>query len=87
MYDRYELPMMVVENGLGAIDKIDVDGKIHDDYRTQYLKEHIEAMDRAIQNGVDLRGYTTWGCQREQVKCQNVTGSFMLIVMIKAMER
>ena len=62
MYDRYELPMMVVENGLGAIDKIDVDGKIHDDYRIQYLKEHIEAMGRAIQNGVDLRGYTTWGC-------------------------
>lgn len=62
MYDRYELSMMVVENGLGAIDKIDADGKIHDDYRIQYLKEHIEAMDRAIQNGVDLRGYTTWGC-------------------------
>lgn len=61
MYDRYELPMMVVENGLGAKDKIE-DGKIHDEYRIDYLRQHIEAMDKAIANGVDVLAYTTWGC-------------------------
>lgn len=48
MYDRYDIPIMVVENGLGAVDKIDSDGKIHDDYRIDYLKQHIEAMQKAI---------------------------------------
>ncbi|CDI57924.1 Phospho-beta-galactosidase II [Lactobacillus helveticus CIRM-BIA 951] len=62
MYDRYELPLMVVENGLGAVDKISDDGKIHDDYRIDYLRMHIEAMNRAIEDGVDVRAYTTWGC-------------------------
>lgn len=61
IYDRYELPLMVVENGLGAVDKLE-DGAVHDDYRIDYLRQHIEAMDKAIGNGVDLRGYTTWGC-------------------------
>ena len=62
MYDRYDIPMMVVENGLGAVDKISDDGKIHDNYRIDYLRMHIEAMERAIDDGVDLIGYTTWGC-------------------------
>ncbi|MGQ5708872.1 glycoside hydrolase family 1 protein [Lactobacillus sp. PSON] len=62
MYDRYDLPMMVVENGLGAVDKISDDGKIHDDYRIDYLARHIEAMRKAVDDGVDLIGYTTWGC-------------------------
>lgn len=48
MDDRYDIPIMVVENGLGAVDKIDSDGKIHDDYRIDYLKQHIEAMQKAI---------------------------------------
>lgn len=61
MYDRYRLPLMVVENGLGAVDKLE-DGKIHDPYRIDYLRQHIEAMKKAIADGVDLRGYTTWGC-------------------------
>ena len=61
MYDRYELPIMVVENGLGAVDKLE-DGKIHDSYRIDYLRQHIQAMAKAVENGVDLRGYTTWGC-------------------------
>lgn len=61
IYDRYELPLMVVENGLGAVDKLE-DGKVHDPYRIEYMKEHIKAMDKAIENGVDLRGYTSWGC-------------------------
>lgn len=63
IYSRYELPMMVVENGLGAIDEIAEDGKIHDEYRIQYYREHIEAMRKAIdEDGVDLIGYTPWGC-------------------------
>ena len=62
IYDRYEKPMIIVENGLGAIDKIEEDGSIHDSYRVDYYRHHIKAMERAIYNGVDLIGYTTWGC-------------------------
>ena len=54
--------MMVVENGLGAVDKMEEDGSIHDPYRIEYLREHIKAMAEAIEDGVDLRGYTPWGC-------------------------
>lgn len=62
LYDRYGLPMMIVENGLGAVDQVEEDGSIHDDYRINYLKQHIQAMARAMQNGVELIGYTVWGC-------------------------
>ena len=62
IYDRYQLPIMVVENGLGAYDTVEEDGSIHDPFRIEYYRLHIEAMDRAIENGVDLIGYTTWGC-------------------------
>ena len=51
-----------MENGLGAKDVIEEDGSIHDDYRIAYLREHIKAMDEAIEDGVELMGYTTWGC-------------------------
>jgi len=61
VYDRYKRPLMVVENGLGAIDKVEEDGSIHDDYRIDYLRGHIAAMIRAIDNGVDCDAYTTWG--------------------------
>lgn len=62
IYSRYEIPLMVVENGLGAMDTLEVDGSIHDSYRIDYLREHIEAMREAVQDGVDLMGYTPWGC-------------------------
>lgn len=62
LYDRYQLPMMVVENGLGQSDCLEQDGTIHDPYRINYLRQHIEAMGEAIADGVDLRGYTPWGC-------------------------
>ena len=62
IYDRYEIPIMVVENGLGAYDKIEEDGSINDDYRIDYLRKHIEQMGEAIQDGVDLIGFTPWGC-------------------------
>ena len=62
IYDRYHIPLMVVENGLGAYDKKDADGKIHDSYRIDYLRAHIEQMAEAVKDGVDLMGYTPWGC-------------------------
>ena len=62
IYARYGLPMMVVENGLGAYDKIEADGTIHDDYRIDYLRQHIQQMREAVLDGVDLMGYTPWGC-------------------------
>lgn len=62
IYARYQIPMMVVENGLGAKDVIDEDGKIHDSYRIDYLRKHIAEMKEAVKDGVDLIGYTPWGC-------------------------
>lgn len=60
LYDRYNLPLMIVENGMGAVDKIE-DGKIHDTYRMAYFTEHFKQMKEAIDEGVDLIGYTSWG--------------------------
>lgn len=62
LYDRYQLPLMVVENGLGAVDEVSGNGEIHDDYRIDYLRRHIIAMDEAIEDGISLMGYTMWGC-------------------------
>lgn len=62
LYARYQLPIMVVENGLGAYDKMEADGSIHDPYRIEYLKKHIQCMKEAIEDGVDLIAYTPWGC-------------------------
>ena len=62
MYDRYEKPLLIVENGLGAFDTVEEDGSIHDPFRIDYYRQHIEAMSKAIDNGVDLIAYTTWGC-------------------------
>ena len=61
IYDRYQVPLMVVENGFGAYDTVEEDGSIHDPYRTAYLKEHVRAMGEAVADGVDLVGYTWWG--------------------------
>lgn len=62
IYDRYEKPLFIVENGLGAKDVINEDGEIEDDYRINYLRDHIKAMRDAVNlDGVDLLGYTTWG--------------------------
>ena len=62
LYDRYQKPLFIVENGLGAVDKIEADGSIQDDYRIDYLKKHIGQMKEAVLDGVDLIGYTPWGC-------------------------
>ena len=62
IYDRYGLPVMIVENGLGAYDTVEEDGSIHDSYRIDYIREHIKEMKAAVENGVDLLGYTVWSC-------------------------
>lgn len=61
IYDRYQLPIFIAENGLGAVDTLTDDLKIHDDYRIDYLKSHIAQMKEAVIDGVDLIGYTMWG--------------------------
>lgn len=62
-YERYELPLFIVENGFGAIDVKEEDGSVHDQYRIDYLKSHIQEMEKAInEDGVELMGYTPWGC-------------------------
>ena len=63
IYDTYHLPLMIVENGLGAEDKIESDGTIRDTYRIEYLREHIKALKDAVEiDGVDVIGYMAWGC-------------------------
>ena len=63
MYERYEKPMFIVENGFGAIDKLEEDHTCDDNYRIDYLKAHIIEMKKAVEiDGVDLMGYTPWGC-------------------------
>ncbi|MDI9517729.1 MAG: glycoside hydrolase family 1 protein [Bacillota bacterium] len=61
LYDRYKIPLMIVENGLGAVDEL-VDGTVEDDYRIEYMADHIKEMKIAVEHGVDLIGYTSWGC-------------------------
>ena len=62
LWDRYQKPLFIVENGLGAVDTVEADGSIHDDYRIDYLRKHIEQMKKAVdEDGVDLIGYTPWG--------------------------
>lgn len=60
IYDRYNVPIMITENGLGARDVLTDDNQIHDDYRIEYYREHIKQMALAIDDGVELVGYTPW---------------------------
>ncbi|MBP3870343.1 MAG: 6-phospho-beta-glucosidase [Faecalicoccus sp.] len=63
LYDRYQVPLFIVENGMGARDTVEPDGSIHDPYRIEYLREHIKEMIKAVEeDDVDLMGYTPWGC-------------------------
>ena len=63
LYDRYQKPLFIVENGLGAVDTPQEDGTIEDDYRIAYLEAHIQAMTEAVEeDGIELIGYTPWGC-------------------------
>ena len=60
LYNRYNKPLMITENGLGAYDTLSEDGKVHDDYRIDYLREHIRAMKRAMDKGVEMIAYCPW---------------------------
>jgi len=60
IYDRYHLPLLITENGLGAFDKLDENGEINDHYRIDYLRRHLEQMQLAITDGVEVFGYTPW---------------------------
>lgn len=61
LYDRYQIPLFVVENGLGQIDEIEDNGEINDDYRIEYVRDHVKAMRDALRDGVEIMGYTYWG--------------------------
>ena len=60
-WDRYHMPIMIAENGLGHFDEVEKDGSIHDDYRIDYLRDHIKQMREAVLDGVDVFGYFPWG--------------------------
>lgn len=72
--DRFNLPIYIVENGLGAFESLTEDKTVHDDYRISYLRSHIEAIGQAIEDGVDVIGYTPWGCI-DLVSCSLVSMS------------
>ncbi|ELY3761579.1 6-phospho-beta-glucosidase [Cronobacter universalis] len=61
LWDRYQKPLFIVENGLGAKDRVEADGAINDDYRINYLNDHLVQVREAIEDGVDVMGYTSWG--------------------------
>ncbi|QCR35450.1 glycoside hydrolase family 1 protein [Nissabacter sp. SGAir0207] len=61
LWDRYQKPLFIVENGLGAKDKLEADGSINDDYRIQYLNDHLVQVGEAMEDGVEVLGYTSWG--------------------------
>lgn len=61
MWDRYEVPLFIVENGLGARDVLESDGTVHDQYRIDYISDHLSQIREAIADGVDVMGYTAWG--------------------------
>ena len=63
LYDRYQKPLFIVENGMGNMDTVEPDGTINDDYRIEYLKGHIREIKKAVEiDKVKLLGYTPWGC-------------------------
>jgi len=62
LYDRYQVPVLIVENGLGAEDVLTEAGHVHDDYRIDYHTRHIQTMREAVDEGVNLIGCTMWAC-------------------------
>ncbi|MDQ0363017.1 glycoside hydrolase family 1 protein [Breznakia pachnodae] len=60
-YDRYQLPIIIAENGSGSIDELTADHKVHDDYRIDYFKDHLKQIEEAIKDGVEMIGYFPWG--------------------------
>lgn len=62
IYDRYKLPIFILENGIGVVEELDKNNKVHDDYRIDFLSKHIKEMKQAVEEGVEVIGYTMWGC-------------------------
>ncbi len=60
-WDRYQVPIMIAENGIGAIDEVEEDGSIHDPYRVEFYREHIAQMKEAVKDGADIFAYCAWG--------------------------
>lgn len=61
LYDKYQMPIFIVENGIGARDQLK-EQSVQDDYRIAYMRAHLEAVAEAIKDGVEVMGYTSWGC-------------------------
>ena len=87
LYVRYGKPIMIVENGLGATDQLELGELIHDEYRISYFREHIKAVGRALDDGVDIVGYMPWGCidlvSASTGEMKKRYGFIMLIWMIR----
>lgn len=62
VWDRYQKPIIISENGLGALDEREADGSVHDPYRIEFLRDHIGQMRAAVEEGAKVIGYTSWGC-------------------------
>ncbi len=60
-WDRYQKPLLIAENGLGALDTVESDGSIHDEYRIEYYREHIKSLKEAVLDGVEVIAYCAWG--------------------------
>lgn len=88
-YARYHIPLICIENGLGAKD-VFVDGKVDDDYRIDYLRDHIKAIELAIDDGAEVIAYIMWGCvdlvSASTGQMSKRYGLYMLIKMIVDME-
>ena len=61
VYDRFGLPVFILENSSGFFDELTEDNKVHDPYRVDFLRKHIEQLKLAIEDGVEVIGYTMWG--------------------------
>jgi 6-phospho-beta-glucosidase len=62
LYDRYKKPLFIVENGIGNRDILEEDNTVHDPYRIEYFRNHFKEVEKAIDEGVEVMGFTTWGC-------------------------
>ena len=80
MWDRYQLPLYIAENGLGTADLLNEDGTVHDGYRIDYLRRHVECLKQAVIDGVDVRGYMVWGFI-DVVACGPLTMIATLVVI------
>ena len=60
LYERYRKPIYITENGLSCHDVISLDGKVHDSYRIDFMHRYLQCLQKAIEDGVDVRGYLTW---------------------------